>query len=47
MIKLIGSKSRDLLESQYKKKFFLKLNIYVKRNWKNDYSFLKNIGYLN
>jgi len=47
MIKLIGSKSRSLLESKYNKKFFLKLNVYIKRNWKNNFPFLKSIGYVN
>jgi len=46
MIKLIGSKSRNLLESKYNKKFYLKLNVCVKKNWKNNYSFLKEIGYI-
>ena len=46
MIKLIGSKSRHLLELKYKKNFYLKLNVCVKKNWKNNYVFLKELGYI-
>ena len=46
LIKLIGSKSRNILESKYKKDFYLKLNVCVKKNWKNNHSFLRNIGYI-
>ena len=46
MIKLIGSQSREILEEKYNKKFYLKLNVCVKKDWKNNFSFLKEIGYL-
>ncbi len=46
MIKLIGSKSRQLLENKYNKKFYLKLDVCVKRGWKNNFSFLQEVGYL-
>ncbi|MED5429817.1 MAG: GTPase Era [Pseudomonadota bacterium] len=46
MIKLIGSKSRQLLEKKYNKKFYLKLDVCVKKGWKNNFSFLQEVGYL-
>jgi len=46
MIKKIGSESRAILEKNYGKKFFISLNVLVKDNWKNNYDFLKKIGYL-
>ena len=46
MIKLIGSKSRQLLENKYNKKFYLKLDVCVKKGWKNNFSFLQEVGYL-
>ena len=46
MIKNIGSDSRKILEKNYNKKFFISLNIVVKENWKNNYSLLKQIGYI-
>ena len=46
MIKNIGSDSRKILEENYNKKFFISLNIVVKENWKNNYSLLKQIGYI-
>ncbi|MED5274979.1 MAG: GTPase Era [Pseudomonadota bacterium] len=46
MIKLIGSESRKLLEKKYNKKFYLKLDVCVKKGWKNNFSFLQEVGYL-
>ena len=46
MIKNIGSSSRKILEENYNKKFYISLNIVVKENWKNNYSLLKQIGYI-
>tara|TARA_Y100000996_G_scaffold395377_1_gene360554 strand:- start:1907 stop:2791 length:885 start_codon:yes stop_codon:yes gene_type:complete len=46
MIKNIGSTSRKILEENFNKKFFISLNTVVKDNWKNSYSILKKIGYL-
>ena len=46
MIKNIGSTSRKILEENFNKKFFISLNTIVKDNWKNSYSILKKIGYL-
>ena len=46
MIKNIGSNSRIILEKNYNKKFFISLNVLVKENWKNNYTLLKQIGYI-
>ena len=46
MIKNIGIDSRIILEKNYKKKFFISLNVLVKENWKNNYLLLKDIGYI-
>jgi len=46
MIKIIGIESRKILEENYKKKFYLSLNVVVKENWKNNYNLLKNLGYI-
>lgn len=46
MIKKIGIESRSILEENYNKKFFISLNVLVKDNWKNNYSLLKKIGYI-
>jgi GTP-binding protein Era len=46
MIKKIGIESRLILEKNYNKKFFISLNVLVKDNWKNNYSLLKKIGYI-
>ena len=42
MIKIIGIESRKILEENYKKKFYLSLNVVVKENWKNNYNLLKD-----
>lgn len=46
MIKKIGTESRLILEKNYDKKFFISLNVLVKDNWKNNYSLLKELGYI-
>ena len=46
MIKKIGIESRLILEKNYNSKFFISLNVLVKDNWKNNYSLLKKIGYI-
>jgi len=46
MIKDIGMKSRICLEKTYDKKFYISLEVIVKKNWKNDYNLLKEIGYI-
>jgi len=46
MIKKIGIESRLILEKNYNSKFFISLNVLVKDNWKNNYSLLKMIGYI-
>jgi len=46
MIKKIGIESRLILEKNYNRKFFISLNVLVKENWKNNYSLLKKIGYI-
>ena len=46
MIKKIGTESRLILEKSYDKKFFISLNVLVKDNWKNNYSLLKELGYI-
>ena len=46
MIKLIGTKSRKILEELYKTKFYLSLNVVVKENWKNNYNTLKDLKYI-
>ena len=46
MIKNIGSNSRTILEKNYNKKFFISLDVLVKENWKNNYTLLKQIGYI-
>ena len=46
MIKEIGIKSRSWLEKIYNKKFYISLEVVVKKNWKNNYEFLKEIGYI-
>ena len=46
MIKSIGSNSRIILEKNYNKKFFISLDVLVKENWKNNYTLLKEIGYI-
>ena len=46
MIKEIGIKSRGLLEQIYNKKFYILLKVVVRKNWKNSYKFLKEIGYI-
>ncbi len=45
-IKKIGTNSRHQLETIFSKKIFLDLTVKVKKNWKNDYNFLKNLGYI-
>jgi len=46
MIKEIGTKSRNLLEKTYSKKFYISLKVVVKKNWKNNYKFLRETGYI-
>ena len=46
MIKKVGIESRLILEKNYNCKFFISLNVLVKDNWKNNYSLLKKIGYI-
>ena len=46
MIKNIGSNSRIILEKNYNKKFFISLDVLVKENWKNNYTLLKQLGYI-
>ena len=46
MIKKVGIESRLILEKNYNRKFFISLNVLVKDNWKNNYSLLKKIGYI-
>ncbi len=46
MIKNIGSNSRIILEKNYNKKFFISLDVLVRENWKNNYTLLKQIGYI-
>ncbi|MBT5406326.1 MAG: KH domain-containing protein, partial [Gammaproteobacteria bacterium] len=46
MIKKIGIESRLKLESIHSKQFYISLNVIVKENWKNNYTLLKEIGYI-
>ena len=46
MIKKVGIESRLILEKNYNRKFFISSNVLVKDNWKNNYSLLKKIGYI-
>ena len=46
-IKQIGTNARYKLEDIVSTKIFLDLTVKIKKNWKNDYSFLKNLGYIN
>ncbi len=46
-IKQIGTKARHKLEDIFSTKIFLDLTVKIKKNWKNDYNFLKNLGYIN
>ena len=46
MIKSIGSNSRIILEKNYNKKFFISLDVLIKENWKNNYTLLKQLGYI-
>ena len=46
-IKQIGTNARYKLEEIFSTKIFLDLTVKIKKNWKNDYSFLKNLGYIN
>tara|TARA_Y100000389_G_C17459140_1_gene520349 strand:+ start:883 stop:1749 length:867 start_codon:yes stop_codon:yes gene_type:complete len=46
MIKTIGMKSREKIESYLNKKIYLSLFVVVKENWKNDANLLKDYGYI-
>ena len=46
-IKKIGIHARHQLEAILSKKIFLDLTVKIKKNWKNDYNFLKDLGYIN
>jgi GTPase len=46
MIKKIGIESRLKLESIHSKQFYISLKVIVKENWKNNYTLLKEIGYI-
>ena len=46
-IKQIGTNARYKLEDIFSTQIFLGLTVKIKKNWKNDYSFLKNLGYIN
>ena len=46
MIKKIGIESRLKLESIHSKQFYISLKVIVKENWKNNYTLLKQIGYI-
>ena len=45
-IKKIGINARHQLEAILTKQIFLDLTVKIKKNWKNDYNFLKNLGYI-
>lgn len=45
-IKKIGINARHQLEAIFSKQIFLDLTVKIKRNWKNDYNFLKDLGYI-
>ena len=45
-IKQIGIKARHKLEDIYSEKIYIDLTVKIKKNWKNDYNFLKNLGYI-
>lgn len=45
-IKQIGIKARHQLEDIYSEKIYIDLTVKIKKNWKNDYNFLKNLGYI-
>ena len=47
MLKNIGTQSRKILEKNFQCKFFIDLKVLVKKNWKNNYVFLKDLGYIN
>ena len=46
MIKKIGVESRLKLELIHGKQFYISLKVLVKENWKNNYTLLKEIGYI-
>ncbi len=46
MIKKIGVESRVKLELIHGKQFYISLKVLVKENWKNNYTLLKEIGYI-
>lgn len=45
-IKKIGINARHQLEAILSKQIFLDLTVKIKKNWKNDYNFLKDLGYI-
>ncbi len=45
-IKQIGTIARCQLENIFSKKIYLDLTVKIKKNWKNDYNFLKTLGYI-
>jgi GTP-binding protein Era len=45
MLKQIGSRARAEIESMSKRKVYLKLNVKVRKNWRNDEQVLKGFGY--
>lgn len=46
-IKQIGTNARIKIEDIISTKIFLDLKVKIKKNWKNDYNFLKSLGYIN
>ena len=47
MIKQIGTKARQEIEALTDRKVFLELRVKVQKNWRDDPSVLRNLGYLN
>lgn len=45
-IKHIGTNARCRLEDIFSKKIYLDLTVKIKKNWKNNYKFLKTLGYI-
>ncbi len=45
ILKKVGTKSRQELEQEFKRKIFLELNVKVKKNWRDNSEVLERLGY--
>jgi len=45
MIKKIGSAARKEIEAMSGRKLYLRLNVKVRKNWRNDKKILRRMGY--